>query len=135
MRCCSRHALHQRLKDLLALRCACHSLNLASFLFIHAERELKIWFGQHALRLIGPLGNLQTRAGKQISKPSLLKLFWVVEAVEIEMPNGQGLLAKGVSAFMGFNDSVSGAFDAALYAQGLQQIAHEGGFASTQFTV
>ena len=36
---------------------------------------------------------------------------------------------------IGFNHRIGGAFDAALYTQGLQQVAHEGGFARAQLAV
>ena len=48
------------------------------------------------------------------------------------MPNGQGLLAIGVMAFVRFDHCVGRTFNATFYPQGLQQMTHKSGFASAQ---
>ena len=132
MSSCRWDGFDQPLKNLVALRCTCQGLNVASLIGIHCEGQLKIRLWQHALRLVWPLGNFQAGAGKQISKPSLFKLLRIVKSVEIEMPNGQGLLADGMASFVWFNHRVSGTFDAAFNAQSQQQMTHKSGLSCAQ---
>ena len=105
---------------------------MASLIGIHCEAQLKIRLWQHALRLVWPLGNFQAGAGKQISKPSLFKFLRIVKSVEIEMPNGQGLLADGMATVVWFNHRVSGTFDTAFNAQSLQQMTYKSGLSCAQ---
>ena len=105
---------------------------MPSVLRIDSQCQLKIGRRQHALRLVGPLCNFQSFAGKQISKPCFFKLLGVVESVEIEMPNGQGLLCLRVFAFMGLDHGIRWAFDATFHTQSLQQMPYKSGFACAQ---
>ena len=108
------------MQNQLTLRCAGSHFNVANLLFVDGQCQFKFGFGQHALRLVGPLGNFQTGAGKQVSEARLFKLLWIVESVEIKMPNGHRGECDGVPSFMRLHNGIGWAFDAALYTQGLQ---------------
>ena len=82
---------------------------------------------------VGPLAYLQARAGKNISETRVLPFTGVVEAVEIEMPDGQNRRAQ--RHLIRLDDCVGGAFDAVGDAKGLQKIASERGFTRTQIAM
>ena len=81
---------------------------------------------QKARRLVRPFRELEPFAGKDVAKAGVTPFARVMEAVEVEMPDSQ------VGQFIGFDHSVGRALDAPGYAQGLQQMAHQRGFAGTE---
>jgi len=75
-----------------------------------------------------PFDQLEADAGKDIAKACVFPFTWIAEAVEVKVPDIQ------VCQFIRFHHGIGGAFDAALHSQGVQQMTHQGGLASTQFT-
>jgi hypothetical protein len=90
------------------------------------QRQPQVGHGQHALRLLGPFGQLQARLGEQVAKAGVFPFARVAEAVEVEVRDGQP--GQG----MGFDDGEGRALDAPLHTQRPQQVAHEGGLARAQ---
>ncbi len=84
--------------------------------------------------LFWPFCHLEAGAGKNIAKARVLPFARIVEAVEVEVPYRGGVWREAW-CIMGFDHSVSGAFDAALHAQCAQQMAHQRGLAGTQIAV
>jgi hypothetical protein len=85
--------------------------------------------GSTAGGLLGPFGQLQARRGEDVAKARVLPLARVVEAVEVEVRDGQA------RQLVGLEHGVGRALDAALHAQRAQQVAHEGGLAGAQRAV
>ena len=90
------------------------------------QRQVGRW--QHALRFLGPLHELQARAGEQIPEACFFKFARISKAVQIEMPNVQ--LAMRRLHGVGLDHGVARALDAALHAEGAQQMAHKRRLAS-----
>ena len=82
---------------------------------------------QQGRGLFGPLGQLKAGAGKNVAKTGINPLARVAESVEIKMPEFEGLVGAG--KLVRLHHRVSRAFDAALHAKRLQQMAHQRCFA------
>ena len=76
-----------------------------------------------------PLGQLQSGAGKDVAKAGIFPFAGVGKAIKVKVPEVQA------RQLIGLHHSVGRAFDAALNAQRLQQMADQGGLASTQITM
>lgn len=94
------------------------------------QRDHQIGGGQLARHLVGPFHELEAGAGKDVAKARVFPLLRVAEAVKVKVPDRPGRCTR--AGLMGFNDSVSGAFDAALHPGGTQEVTHQGGFARAQ---
>ena len=117
-------------------RSADDKAQLAHRVVLHTDVDIQIGRGQTGGSLLGPFGNLQAGAGKQLPKTRVLPFARVVEAVEIEVPDIERTPVPGVGQQrIGFDHRIGGAFDAALHPQRAQQMAREAGLAGTKLTM
>jgi len=79
--------------------------------------------------LFRPFCHLEAGVGKNVPETGVLPLARVVETVEVEVPD------RNAWCLVGLHHRIGGALDAALHAQGAQQVAHQGGLARTQVAV
>jgi epoxyqueuosine reductase len=107
----------------------CIDRHLTLFVLIYRDVEFKVGRGHHTCGVLRPFAKLQAHAGKDVAKACIFPFAWVAEAVKVKVPYFARI--HGVRLDYG----VGGAFDAACHAQGVQQVAHEGGFACTQIAV
>ena len=99
---------------------------------LHVQGDVQIGHGHEADGLVGPLTQLEARAGKEIAETRILPLARIVETVKIEVV-GRVIVLPGVTGErVRFDHGIGRAFDAASDAQGMQQVAHEGRFARAQ---
>jgi hypothetical protein len=82
--------------------------------------------GRAASPPAGPLGKLEPRRREHLAKARVLELARVAEAVEIEVRH------RPARQRIRLHHRIGGTLDAALHAQGAQQVAHEGGLARAQ---
>lgn len=102
----------------------------ASAVFVDQfERNYQIGARQKAGGLVRPFGQFEPFAGKDVAKAGIAPFARIMEAVEVEVPDGQ------IGQFIGFNHGIGRAFDAARDAQCMQQMAHQRGFAGTEVAV
>ena len=87
-----------------------------------------VWRGNKAGGFVGPFGEFEARAGKDVAKTGVFPFARVAETVKVKVPDAQA------GQLVGLHHRVGRAFNAARHAQRLQQMAHQRGFASTQFT-
>ena len=76
-----------------------------------------------------PFCQLQSGAGENVPKTGIFPLQRIVKTVKVKMPDGQ------LRQVVGLDHGVGWAFDAPWHAQGLQQMAHQRGFARAQVAV
>ena len=89
----------------------------------------KVCCRNHAASLVWPFSELEARGREDVAKARVFPFARVVEAVEVEVPDGQpGYLVR-------LDHGVGGTLDASLYAQCAQQVAHQSGLARTQIAV
>ena len=79
--------------------------------------------------LFRPFCHLEAGVGKNVPETRVLPLARVVEAVEVEMPDGKA------RRLVRLHHRIGGALDASFYAEGAQQVAHQGGLACAQVAV
>ncbi len=91
--------------------------------------DVQVRRGQHAGDLLGPFGNFEAGAGKNVPKARVLPLARVAEAVKVEVPDIEA------RQLIRFHHRIGRALDAALHPQGMQQVAHQRGLARAQITV
>lgn len=94
--------------------------------------------GQQPGRVFRPFDQLESRTRQEFTKPGILPLARIVEAVEIEVPDRQRFPWRHDGAVDGgvrFHNGIGGALDAAANAQCAQQVAHESGLAGAQIAV
>lgn len=96
---------------------------------VDGDVQRQVWRGHHALGVLWPLAQLQSRAGEDVAKPGVFPLAWVAETVKVEMPHR----ARG--HVIGLDHRVGGALDAPAHPQGAQHMAHPSGFACAQVTL
>jgi epoxyqueuosine reductase len=106
---------------------------LAHLVRQHRNVQRQISQRQLACHVLGPLGEFQARAGKDVTKTRLSPFTRIAEAVKIKMPDVKG--ARALGQFIGLDHRVGRAFDAPLHTQRTQQMPHEGGFARAKLTV
>ena len=80
--------------------------------------------------LLRPFCQLESGAGKDVPKARIFPFARVAKAIKIKVPDGQA-----ARCFVRLDHGVGGAFDAPLYAQRAQQVAHQRGFAGAQIAV
>ena len=105
----------------------------AGFVCLHfnVNRQISPW--NLASRFLGPFGQFQTRAGKDVPETGIFPFARVTEAVEIEMPDVPDVERNRLRReFIGFHHRERRTFDAPLHTQCPQQVSHKRGFARTQ---
>lgn len=98
-----------------------------------ADEDPQVCRRQQACGALWPLHQLEARSGEQVTQTRLFPFLRIVEAVEIQM--GQGQLALADRHLVGFKHGVGGTFDAPAHAQCLQDMARQRGLASAQIAV
>lgn len=81
---------------------------------------------EHGRGPFGPFGKLEAVLRKDVTKPSVFPFTRILKPVEVEVPDVQ--CGQGVR----LDHGIGRALDAALHAQGTQQVAHQGRLARTQ---
>jgi epoxyqueuosine reductase len=102
---------------------------LARLVVKRADMQVNIGHRQHGGGFFGPLGQFEAGAGEQVAKARVFPFARVGKAVKVKVPD----IERG--QFVGFDHGVGGAFDAALHAQRLEQVAHQRGLACTQIAM
>jgi len=90
------------------------------------NQQVQVSGGQQRTGFLRPLGKLQAGAGKDVPEARVFPLLRVVEAVKVKVRN------RAHVGLVGFHNRVGGAFDAALHAQRLQQVARKRRLARAQ---
>ncbi len=104
-------------------------LHRSRFVGAHRDEDVQISRWRVPGDALGPFRQFQTGAGKDVAKPRVFPLAWVMKAVKVEMPYLEP------RQFVGFDHGVGGALDASRHAQRLQQVPHQRGFAAAQLAV
>jgi len=100
--------------------------DLAGGIVQGAQLQVHIRYRQHGGGFFWPFGEFQAGAGKDVAKAGVFPFARVGKAVEVEVPYVQAW------QFVGLHHCVGGAFDAALHAQRLEQVAHQRGLSGAQ---
>lgn len=77
---------------------------------IRSQVNLQIGSRQQALCVLGPFGNLEAGAGKDVAKARVFPFTGITEAIKIKMPHVQP------RQFIGFYHRVSWALDPPSYS-------------------
>ena len=86
--------------------------------------------------LVGPLDELQARAGKNIAKTGFFPLTRIIEPEKIKVPDVQAHInGCGRRQRIGLDNRIRRAFDAALHTQRAQQVPHKRRFARPQIAL
>ena len=93
------------------------------------DADDQVCLGNESRSLVGPLGQLEPGAGKNVTETGVFPLTRVSEPVKVKVPDIE------VGQLIGFHHCVGRAFDAALHAQGAQQMAYQRGLAGTKVAV
>ena len=110
-----------------AQRAECLQFDAACRIARVLQADVQVGTRQQGAGLLRPLDEFQAGAGKQVAQAGVFPFLRVPEAVKITVPGGKAWDCVAL------DQRIAGAFDSALYAQRLQQVAHQGRFAGAEF--
>ena len=123
--CCAPELLEQA-DTQLGLRGQVH---LARGVINHLELNDQVGQRHAASGLVRPFGNFQAGAGKNVAQAGIKPFARVAETVKVKVPNVE------IRQSIGLHYGIGGAFDVPRHPQGLQQMAHQRGFAGAQIAL